>query len=90
MLAFNPSGVKLKLLTTLLHSQCHCLTNETMMQGTNLQDVCPIVNTPKDIAEKINQLYNTLPTANEIQLRRQKISQSGYNNSVEVIVKPIK
>ena len=89
LLAFNPSGVKLKLLTTLLHSQGHCLTNETMMQGTNLQNVCPIVNTPKDIADKINQLYNTLPTAEEIQTRRQKVSQSGYNNSVELIVRQI-
>ncbi|MBR1626269.1 MAG: glycosyltransferase family 1 protein [Bacteroidales bacterium] len=90
LVAFNPSGVKLKLLTTLLHSQGHCLANETMMQGTNLQDVCPIVNTPNDIADKINRLYNTRPTATEIQNRRQMISQSGYNNRVELIVKQIK
>ena len=90
LVAFNPSGVKLKLLTTLLHSQGHCLANETMLQGTNLQDVCPIVNTPNDIADKINRLYNTRPTATEIQNRRQMISQSGYNNRVELIVKQIK
>ncbi|MBR1626675.1 MAG: hypothetical protein IJ681_05975 [Bacteroidales bacterium] len=41
LFAFNQSEVKLKLLTTLQHSQGHCLANETMMQGTNLKNVCP-------------------------------------------------
>ena len=86
LFSFSASGVKLKLLTVLWHSCGHCLANGIMMQGTNLGKVCPVVDTPQDIAEKINQLYDTLPSESVIGERRELISEAGYTNDVSLIV----
>ncbi len=86
LLSFDGAGVKLKLLNTLLHSQGHCLANDTMLQGTDLFDVCPTANDFSTIAEAINRLYFTTPTMESLSRRLMSLSSSGYINSVAHIV----
>lgn len=85
LFTFQASGIKLKLLTTLLHARGHCISNDTMLVGTNLQGICPVVNNTKEIVSTINNLFHTMPSEGDIVHRRFLISQAGYNNSVELI-----
>lgn len=78
--SFSTTGIKIKLLHALFEGR-HCVTNEAMVAGTGLQDACHTGTTAQAIASIVLQLHHQPFTAEEIQLRRQLLGQSGDNTA---------
>ena len=84
LFTFQPTGIKLKLLHSLVKSRGYCVANDMMLQGNNLGELCQVANTPKEQATLLTQLLQSTPSADEIRARQQRLQQLGYNT-----VKPI-
>lgn len=78
--AFNTTGVKIKLLNALYNGR-HCVVNDEMIDGTPLNDLCHIVNTPGEFAERISMLYHQPFTEKEIELRKQQLTKEFSNQA---------
>src|SRR5690606_4643292 len=52
---FQNTGIKHKLLNALANGG-YCLANTTMVEGTGLEELCQIANTPSEWKEKIREL----------------------------------
>lgn len=76
--SFNTTGIKLKLLQAVFAGR-HCITNEEMVEGTDVEAACYTGNTSDAIAAIILQLYHQPFTINEINLR-EKLLMANYNN----------
>lgn len=76
--SFQLAGMKLKLLASLFGGR-HCLTNSTMLEGTDLKNLCHIADTPREMIEAIEQLMNTPFGPDEISKRKQ-VLETLYSN----------
>lgn len=54
---FQPTGIKLKLLTVLFNGR-FCVVNDKMLEGVGLKNVCLLANTPQEINMICRELIN--------------------------------
>lgn len=85
LLTFQPTGVKLKLLTALYKSRGHCIVNKTMGEGTNLDKVCIEACNANDIIAAINENIAVPLSEAQIKGRRNYICKIGYNDIDNII-----
>jgi hypothetical protein len=78
LVTFQATGLKLKLLNTLYNGR-FCLVNEKMLNGTGLNELCEIANTPAEQKEKLKTLFTEKFEEAEI-LNRRKILDENYSN----------
>ena len=51
------TGLKLKLLNSLYNGR-YCLVNSTMVEGTNLEPLCIVADTPDDMKAKLKTIFD--------------------------------
>lgn len=73
------TGLKLKLLHA-LHAGRHCLANRAMVEGTGLEALCHIADTPEEMVRLINELMEEPFTEQEVRIRRKTLED--YSNRV--------
>lgn len=78
LVTFQATGLKLKLLNTLYKGR-FCLVNDKMLNGTGLNDLCEIANTPAEQKEKLKWMFNQSFSREGI-LVRQNILEKNYSN----------
>jgi len=78
LVTFQATGLKLKLLNTLYKGR-FCLVNAKMLNGTNLEQLCEIGNTPKELRSKLSELFNKSFEAGQIKIREQSLNEY-YSN----------
>lgn len=76
--SFNNTGIKIKLLNALFNGK-HCVVNDAMVAGTELIELCHVVNDAGEFAERIQLLYHQPLTIGEKNLRM-KILQTEFSN----------
>lgn len=59
MLTFQPTGIKLKLLNTLVRGSGHIIANKEMLHGHQLGRFCVQADTPGEMADAIVRFMNT-------------------------------
>ena len=74
------NGLKLKLLLA-LYTGRHCLVNRSMTEGTYLEPLCTIAETPDEWIQKIHYLMK-LPFTDEIVAARKALLFQSYNNLI--------
>lgn len=82
LITFQPTGLKLKLLNTLYKGR-FCLVNPAMVQGTGLESLCESGNSPNELKEKLNQLFEKEFDISEIE-KRKEILLKQYSNQSNV------
>ncbi|OFX18286.1 MAG: hypothetical protein A2033_17715 [Bacteroidetes bacterium GWA2_31_9] len=89
LITFQDTGIKLKLLSSLYLGR-HCLVNKTMVNNTELDDLCYIKDTPEDIIESINQLMHVEIT-DELIENRKTILNKYYSNkkNIKILINQI-
>jgi hypothetical protein len=80
LVTFQASGLKLKLLNTLYNGR-HCIVNSTMLNGTDLEDICIIGNKASDLRRIIDETAKREFTAGMIR-KRSEILQVNFSNTV--------
>jgi hypothetical protein len=78
LVTFQATGLKLKLLNTLYKGR-YCLVNDKMLNGTGLDELCEIGNTPGELTAKLKELFHKEFLESEISKRRQ-ILEERYSN----------
>lgn len=78
LVTFQATGLKLKLLNTLYRGR-YCLVNEPMLNGTGLEPLCHIGNSPQSLNEQLDLLFNQPFEEREI-IKRKEILFSRYSN----------
>ncbi len=78
--AFGSTGIKFKLLNAVFCGR-HCVGNDLMTSGTNLESACHIASNAKAFKSILLQLYRRPFEEEEIELRR-GLMHSFYNNRV--------
>ena len=78
--SFSNTGIKIKLLHALFEGR-HCVTNEAMVNGTDLEAACHIGANANAIAAIIMQLHHQPFTTEEIRLRENLLGNT-YNNAL--------
>jgi hypothetical protein len=76
--AFQSTGIKLKLLNALNNGR-HCIVNKTMIEGSDIDDLCVIKNSPQEIIETIKKLYEK-PLAEADITKRKLLLSVNYSN----------
>jgi predicted nucleic acid-binding protein len=79
LVTFQATGLKLKLLNTLYKGR-FCLVNDKMLNGTNLQSLCAIANTPDELKSKLKILFKQDFKEEQIQIRQEKLNHRFSNN----------
>ncbi len=83
------TGLKLKLLNTLYNGR-HCLVNEKMLSGSELDDLCVVANDQASMKRKIRQLFKKEFNSSGIAERKQKLNSLYHNgNNVERLIELI-
>ncbi|WP_299824502.1 glycosyltransferase [uncultured Pontibacter sp.] len=82
LVTFQSTGIKLKLLNSLLKGR-HCVVNNAMIEKTGLESTCTVANSPEAIVNAINELYSKPYTDTE-HARRKSIFQELYSNQNSV------
>lgn len=85
LLTFQPTGIKLKLLNTLVNGRGHCVVNKAMISGNDLADLCTVSDTKFEISESIKHLIDVIPSEDCLLNRRQAIFDMGYNDISPII-----
>ena len=80
---FQTTGIKLKLIAALFSGR-HCVVNTPMVKGTGLEELCSIRDTEKDMKEEITRLFNVPFSGEEIEKRKNVLSDSGFANATNV------
>lgn len=80
LVTFQASGLKLKLLNTLYNGR-FCIVNSTMLNGTDLEDLCIIGNKPSDFRRIIDETAVKEFTTGSIN-KRSEILQVNFSNVV--------
>jgi hypothetical protein len=80
LITFQATGLKLKLLNTLYKGR-FTLVNDMMLNGTGLDDVCRIANTPSEILKVIDELSDKEIMEQEIRQRAELLSKD-YSNQL--------
>lgn len=73
------TGIKLKLLNALYLGR-HCVVNHEMVDNTGLEAACNIGSGPKELIQKIQELWEADFTEEEIVKRTQILERGGFNN----------
>lgn len=76
--SFNSTGIKIKLLNALFNGR-FIVTNAASVEGTGLETLCELAQSPADYQQAIKQLSQLSFTQNEIN-KRNEILRSQYNN----------
>jgi len=79
LVTFQATGLKLKLLNTLYKGR-FCLVNDKMLNGTDLQSLCSIANTPKELKTNLKELFRQDFKEEEIKARQEKLNLRFSNN----------
>ncbi len=80
--SFNSTGIKIKLLNALFGGR-FIITNQASLDGTGLETLCEIAETPTDYKKIIQQL-STISFSEEEIFKRNSILQSQYNTNKNV------
>lgn len=80
LVTFQASGLKLKLLNTLYNGR-FCIVNNSMLNGTDLDELCHIGDTPEALTQIINNIVNKDFTRDLISIR-EEILRKNFSNSV--------
>ena len=75
---FQPTGIKLKLLTALFSGR-HCLVNPEMVVNTELEPLCHIEPDAKGMVAKIRDLFH-VPFTEEMAKEREELLKKYYSN----------
>ncbi len=75
MLTFQPTGVKLKLMTALLRSRGHVVANEEMLHGHDMGRFCRVARDMDDMPRLVTLLMHEGPSAQEVAERQTKIKR---------------
>ena len=82
------TGIKLKLLKSLYLGR-HCIANEKMLKGTELENVCHLVEKPEEWIAKIKELKN-LPFSHEgIKIRKKTLEKYNCIDQAKKIIQLI-
>lgn len=76
--SFQPTGIKLKLLTALFNGR-HCITNSEAVRNSGLESLCHTGQDPGKIKELVHQLMEIPFTEEEIQ-KREAVLKKNYSN----------
>jgi predicted nucleic acid-binding protein len=79
LVTFQATGLKLKLLNTLYKGR-FCLVNDKMLNGTNLESLCAIANTPQELKTKLKELFTQDFKEEQIKIRQEKLNHRFSNN----------
>ncbi len=79
---FQTTGIKLKLLNALFNGR-HCLVKPEMLNGTGLDELCPMADTPEEFNLRIKQLITKPFTAEAIDKRKTNLYDL-YDNQKSV------
>lgn len=71
---FQATGIKLKLINALFKGR-HCIVNTPMVEDNNLASLCHVADTPSEIIQQINKLWNTEFTSQEVSNRKNILEQ---------------
>lgn len=78
LITFQATGLKLKLLNTLYNGR-HVIVNDAMLNGTGLEQLCHISNTPAEIISAVNKL-SVAPLSNQARKLRFEALDNGFSN----------
>ena len=76
--SFNSTGIKIKLLNALFNGR-FIITNAASIDGTGLETICELAQTPKEYLQKILELFNSPFNEREIN-KRKEILTSMFDN----------
>jgi predicted nucleic acid-binding protein len=80
LVTFQASGLKLKLLNTLYKGR-FCIVNSTMLNGTNLEELCIIGNSASELRKIISNVVDMNFTA-DIITQREEVLQRNFSNNI--------
>ena len=80
LFTFQPTGIKLKLLSALTTGRGHCIANTAMANDSALASLCHIADTTDQQADIANQLVGSY-ISNDEKLRRDSILQSRFSSA---------
>ena len=76
---FQPTGIKLKLLTALYNGR-HCLVNDVMVANTGLESLCEMANDATAFKEQLKKLFAKAFTVTDIE-KRKKVLCENFSNT---------
>lgn len=79
---FQPTGIKLKLLSALYNGR-HALVNTPMIENTGLEDVCVLADDAASMETKLQRLMKKAITPLELDKRKQTLQQE-FSNTTNV------
>lgn len=85
LVTFQPTGIKLKLLNTLCESLGHCIVNDQMVQGNDLERLCRVANSADEIARAVTALMPCDNAPMVLEERRKTIREMGYNDISPIV-----
>lgn len=77
---FQPTGIKLKLLTALFKGR-HCLVNDTMVENTGLESLCHVAHTTEDFKKHLKRLFKREMNAADLEKRIKVLSENFSNDA---------
>lgn len=78
MISFRAAGIKLKLINALFRGR-HCIVNEAMVQGSALDPLCIVCNTPHEIRQSVEAFINAPFSETQIE-KRARFLEAEYDN----------
>ncbi|GGF62441.1 glycosyltransferase [Wenyingzhuangia marina] len=85
LFTYQPTGIKLKLINTLVKSRI-VLTNEMMVDGTGLEELCVIANSTEEIKHQLKELMNTLFTDEDRSKRKELLKSFDVKLNAQKII----
>ena len=82
------TGIKLKLLKSLYHGR-HCIANNKILIGTELENVCHVVEKPEEWLAKIKELENIPFSSEEIEIRKKTLEKFNCIDEAKKIIQLI-
>ena len=82
------TGIKLKLLKSLYHGR-HCIANHKILIGTELENLCHMVETPEEWFAKIKELENIPFSSEEIEIRKKTLAKFNCIDEAKKIIQLI-
>lgn len=80
MLTFQPTGIKLKLLTTLAKSAGYCIANNYMLHGNKLGSLCCCADTAEQIIAAVDKLMQQPTCPDAVEQRQEQLRQLGFGD----------
>jgi hypothetical protein len=77
---FQPTGIKLKLLTALYNGR-YCLVNNVMVANTGLEKLCYVANDAPAFKKHLKKLFAKTYTAADIEKRKKILCENFSNNT---------